>query len=97
MRLYELGGLANINVELTSRCNKSCWMCGRRKIERDFPELTLDYGDMEFEMVREIARQLPPHIVVQLHNNGEALLYPRFGEAAELFARQITNVVTNIT
>jgi len=91
-RLY---GLANINVELTSKCNKSCWMCGRRKVERDYPELTLEYGDMNFELVKEIAKQLPPNIVVQLHNNGEALLYPKFGEAVRLFNKQITNIVTN--
>ena len=92
---YNLHGLANINVELTSRCNKSCWMCGRRKVDRDYPELTLEYGDMGFELVKKIAEQLPPNIVVQLHNNGEALLYPRFGDAVRLFKRQITNVVTN--
>lgn len=91
----KLHGLANINVELTSRCNKSCWMCGRRKVERDYPELTLEYGDMDFELVKEIAQQLPPQVVVQLHNNGEALLYPKFGEAVRLFRKQITNIVTN--
>ena len=46
-------------------------------------------------MVKKIAEQLPPNIVVQLHNNGESLLYPRLGEAFRLFNRQITNVVTN--
>lgn len=95
MKDYNLDGLANINVELTSRCNKSCWMCGRRMVERDYPELTLEYGDMDFGLVEKIASQLPPNIVVQLHNNGEALLYPRFGEAVKLFSRQITNIVTN--
>ncbi len=92
---HNLSGLKNINVELTNRCNKRCWMCGRRKVEKDYPELTLNYGDMDFELVEKIARQLPPNIVVQLHNNGEALLYPRFGEAVELFSDQITNIVTN--
>jgi len=95
MKPRNLDGLANINVELTSRCNKSCWMCGRRKVERDYPELTLEYGDMDFALVRKIARQLPPNVVAQLHNNGEALLYPRFGDAVRLFAGQITNIVTN--
>jgi len=94
MRQY-LDGLANINVELTSRCNKNCWMCGRRMVERDYPELTLKYGDMDFGLVKKIAEQLPPNVVVQLHNNGESLLYPRFGEAVSLFNKQITNVVTN--
>lgn len=88
-------GLANVNVELTSRCNKNCWMCGRRRVDREYPELALQYGDMDFVLVEKIAAQLPERIVVQLHNNGESLLYPRFAEAARLFHRQITNVVTN--
>ncbi|HAY22508.1 MAG TPA: hypothetical protein DCY27_10160, partial [Desulfobacterales bacterium] len=88
-------GLANVNIELTSRCNKNCWMCGRRKVDRDYPELALRYGDMDFGLVKRIAAQLPANIVVQLHNNGEALMYPRFGEAVRLFRRQITNIVTN--
>ncbi len=70
-------------------------MCGRRKIEKDYPALTVEYGDMNFELVKKIAQQLPPNIVVQLHNNGEALLYPRFGEAVRLFKEQVTNIVTN--
>ena len=90
-----LSGLSNINVELTNRCNKTCWMCGRRKVEREHPDLALNYGDMAFELVEKIARQLPPGIVVQLHNNGEALLYPRLGEAARLFHGGVTNIVTN--
>ena len=81
MKQYNLPGLANVNVELTNRCNKRCWMCGRRKIERDYPELTLNYGDMEFSLVEAIAEQLPPNITVQLHDNGDPCLYPRLGEA----------------
>lgn len=92
MNLY---GLGCINVELTSRCNKECWMCGRRKVDRDYPELALKYGDMDFELVRTISEQLPPNVVVQFHRDGEALLYPRFGEAVRLFKRQIRNIVTN--
>jgi|SRR3989339_807722 len=92
---YSFPGLANVNIELTSRCNKNCWMCGRRRVERDYPELTLKYGDMPFSLVEKIAEQLPPNIVVQLHNNGEALLYPEFGAAVKLFKKQITNIVTN--
>lgn len=95
MKQDNLDGLANINVELTSRCNKNCWMCGRRKVERDYPELPLKYGDIDFELLKKIAEQLSSNIVVQLHNNGESLLYPKFGEAVKLFSRQITNVVTN--
>ncbi|MBN2142804.1 SPASM domain-containing protein [Candidatus Woesearchaeota archaeon] len=91
----QFGSLANVNVELTGRCNKNCWMCGRRKIERDYPEIAATYGDMDFELVKKIAEQLPDNITVQLHNNGEPLLYPRFGEAAKLFSRQITSIDTN--
>lgn len=91
----KLCGLGCINVELTSRCNKQCWICGRRKVDKDYPELAINYGDMDFELVRRIAAQLPSNIVVQLHKDGEALLYPRFGEAAGLFKKQIRNIVTN--
>lgn len=91
----DLYGLTTVNVELTSRCNKNCWICGRRKIDREFPEIALQYGDMDFDLVKRIAKQLPPNIVVQLHNNGEPLLYPRFGEAASLFAHQIKCIDTN--
>ena len=90
-----LNGLACVNVELTSRCNKKCWMCGRRKVDKDYPELALKYGDMDFELVKKIAAQLPEKIVVQFHKDGEALLYPRFGEAVRLFPTQIKNIVTN--
>ncbi len=90
-----LNNLTTVNIELTSLCNKNCWMCGRRKIDRDYPEISLAYGDMDFELVKKIAEQLPEGIMVQLHNNGEPLLYKRFGEAAQLFHKQIRNIVTN--
>lgn len=86
--------LSNINIELTSRCNKSCWCCGRRKRDKLSPEQQ-NYGDIDFELLKKVAVQIPPNVVVQLHNNGEALLYPRFGDAVDLFKNQITNIVTN--
>ncbi len=88
-------GLTTVNVELTSRCNKNCWMCGRRKIDRGYPEIAMKYGDMGFELVKSIAKQLPEGIVVQLHDNGESLLYPRFGDAVKLFNKQIKCLDTN--
>ncbi|MFH2011571.1 MAG: radical SAM/SPASM domain-containing protein [Pseudomonadota bacterium] len=88
-------GLYCIHLELTSRCNKNCWMCGRRKIDREYPEIAMNYGDMDYELVKKIAEQLPEGIVVQFHNNGEPLLYPRFGEAVGLFKNQIKCVDTN--
>jgi hypothetical protein len=70
-------------------------MCGRRKVDKDHPEMALTYGDMDFSLVKKIAGQLPRNIVAQFHKDGEALLYPRFGEAVRLFPNQIKNIVTN--
>ncbi len=83
-----------LHLELTSRCNKSCFMCGRRKMERDHPDLC-DWGDMPFEMVERIAAQVPHDTVVQFHNNGDPLLYPRLGDALRLFPDQIKQFNTN--
>ena len=94
MKNKNWAGLSSINIELSSRCNARCWCCGRRKIERDYPELA-NWGDMPFELVEKIAKQLPSKIVVQFHSDGESLLYPRFGEAVSLFQHQIKCVNTN--
>lgn len=88
-------GLYCIHLELTSRCNKNCWMCGRRKIDCEYPEITMNYGDMDFSLVENISRQVPDNIVVQFHNNGDPFLYPRLGEALRLFKRQIKCLDTN--
>lgn len=90
-----LPGLTTINIELTNRCNKECWICGRRRIERDFPELVQGYCDIEYDLLEKIAPQLPDRIVVQFHNNGEPLLYSRLAEAISLFNRQITSLDSN--
>lgn len=90
-----LNGLGTINIELTSRCNKNCWMCGRRKVDRDYPDLALDYGDMDFDLLQSIAKQIPEDITVQFHRDGDALMYPRFGDAVKLFPKNIRNIVTN--
>lgn len=84
-------GLAGINIELTSRCNKGngvpgagCWMCGRRKLEREYPHLC-DWGDMPAAMVEQVAEQVPTGVLVQFHNNGEPLLAPTLPYALNLF------------
>lgn len=87
-------GLSVVNIEITSRCNKNCWMCGRRIIEKKYPEL-VNWGDMDFSLLEKIAKQLPQNIIVSLHNNGESLLYPRLGDAISLFKEQITHFDTN--
>lgn len=88
-------GLSTVNIELTSRCNKNCWMCGRRKIDRDYPNIALNYGDMDFKLVKSISEQLPDKILIQFHNNGEPLLYPKFGDAISLFSKNIKCIDTN--
>ncbi len=87
--------LTTVNIELTSRCNKDCWMCGRRKRDKENPDIIKEYGDMDISLVKKIAEQLPSRIVVQLHNNGEPTLYPKLGKAIKLFKKQITGFNTN--
>lgn len=92
----KLNGLSNINIELTNKCSKKCWICGRRKIEKENPNFKELYNhEMDFALIEKIALQVPEGIVVQLHNNGEPLMYSRFGDAVKLFKKQITNIVTN--
>ena len=87
-------GLTVVNVELTSKCNRNCFMCGRRKVEREHPEL-MNYGDMKFELVEKIAEQLSPCILIQFHSDGEPTLYPRLYDALQLFKKQIRQFDTN--
>jgi len=93
--MNNFNGLAFINIELTSRCNKNCHMCGRRKIDREYPEIATKYGDMEFSLLEKIAKQVPPNIVVAFHWNGDPTLYPRLGEAFDLFPNNIKCLDTN--
>jgi len=69
-------------------------MCGRRKLEREHPELA-NYGDMPLEMVKRIADQIPPGVFIQLHRDGEPLLYPHFAEALKLFSGHYVGLNTN--
>ena len=87
-----LNGLSQINIELSSRCDKSCAMCGHQD-----PQIntSLVYGDMDLGLLRKIRDQLPPGIIVQFHRDGEALMYPSLGVALEFFEPFITSIVTN--
>ena len=92
--MVSLSGLKSINIELTSRCCKECWMCGRRKIEKEHPHLAV-WGDMPLSMVQRIAEQIPKGVFVQLHNNGEPLIYRHFNKALEMFKNHYTGLDTN--
>lgn len=63
-------------------------------MEREHPELC-EWGDMPYELVERISKQIPTGIVVQLHDNGESLLYPRLADALDLFKRNIRCFNTN--
>ena len=85
--------VSTINIELTSRCNKSCWMCGRRKLEKLDPNYKDTLGDMDYSLFCDIVGWLPPGVVVQLHWNGEPTLYPHLEKAAKLIKYQGNAIV----
>lgn len=70
-------------------------MCGRRKIDRDYPALASEYGDIDFDLLKVIEPQIPAGVIIQFHNNGEPLLYPRLGDALRLFQGKIRCLDTN--
>lgn len=90
-----MNGLYCIHLELTSVCNKACAMCGRRKIDREYPDIRLRYGHMDFDLVEKISKEVPKGIIVQFHNNGDPTCYPRLGEALSLFKSNIRCFNTN--
>lgn len=69
-------------------------MCGRRKMEREYPELC-NWGDMPKEMVYDISGQVPKGCVVQFHNNGDPLLFPWLAVALKFFSDCIRCFNTN--
>jgi radical SAM protein with 4Fe4S-binding SPASM domain len=69
-------------------------MCGRRKMEKQHPELC-DWGDMPIELLKKIAVQIPPGVTVQLHWNGEPLLYPDLEKAVMCFPNHFLHMDTN--
>lgn len=85
-----LNGLGRVNLELSSKCAKRCFMCPHSDPKNDD-----QWGDMDFLLVEKAARELPPNITVIFHHDGEPLEYPRFGEAVRLFKNQVTTMNTN--
>jgi radical SAM protein with 4Fe4S-binding SPASM domain len=86
----DFGGLTCVNIEISSICNKNCAICGRRKLDREYPEKTLQYGFMDLDLMRKISEQLPKSkMLLQLHFNGESLMYPELKEALHIFQNHI--------
>lgn len=92
----DFGGLTCVNIEISSICKKNCQICGRRKLDRDYPEKALQYGFMDIELMKKIANQLPKSkMLLQLHFNGESLEYPNLKEALQIFKNHIRCLNTN--
>ena len=89
-----LSGLAQINVELSSRCNKRnlCAFCGH---QNSVINTGLTYGDMDFTILSNIRQALDVGVVVQFHRDGDPLVYPRLRDALDLFTGFTTNLVTH--
>jgi len=63
-------------------------------MEREHPQLC-DWGHIPQETLRRISWEIEPGTVVQLHNNGEPLMYPYLGTALSLFHHCIRQFNTN--
>lgn len=86
-----LNGLTQINIELSSRCDKHtlCFMCGHQ-VDRE-----AKYGDMDFDLLQSIAAQIAPPVIASFHLDGDPLVYPRLEEALYLFDSFPTSIVTH--
>jgi len=95
--MKNLAGLSTLNIELTNVCNKNCWMCGRRKIEKEKPEFYSTYSKhISFDLLEKIAKELKNQkLLIQFHWDGEPLLHPKLKEALLLFKNQIKCLDTN--
>lgn len=92
-----LSGLSQINLELTSRCDKAtlCAFCGHQD-----PSVhpTLRYGDMAWDLLCAIAHDLQPlgrELVVQFHRDGDPLAYDLLASALEICEDHIRSIVTH--
>ena len=81
-----LNGLSQVNIELSSICDKNCGLCGRRKYDREHG--IQDYGYMPLDLVKTIAEQIPENITIATHWNGESLTHPQYGEAVSYLKKR---------
>ena len=82
-----------LNIELTTRCNKSCHFCGRAAARKAG---TLELGDMDIKLFEHILSQYHGAII-QFHRDGEPLLYPYLWKVGYMCrsSSKVTNIVTN--
>lgn len=90
-----LGGLAQINIEITSRCNKQtlCGFCGHQNAAI---HPRREDGDMGTPLVKALAREVPTGIVVQFHRDGDPLAYgDDLRIPLHLFDGRVRSIVTH--
>lgn len=92
-----LNGLTQINIELTSRCDKHtlCAFCGHQD-PQIFP--TLKFGDISDSLLTSLYEELEPlgkTVVVQFHRDGDPLAYDRLMGALYVFNANIRSIVTH--
>jgi len=88
-----LDALSQLSIELSARCNKTCYFCGHQNANVN-PAI-LQAGDMDFALLERIAKQVPCGIIVQFHRDGEPMIYLQLRQALGLFAGSIRSIVTN--
>lgn len=88
-----LSGLAQLNIELSSRCDKThlCPMCGHQ----DQAVNPIQYGEIDFELLKNIRSQIEPGILLSFHRDGESTAYRKLREALDLFRGFTTSIVTH--
>jgi radical SAM protein with 4Fe4S-binding SPASM domain len=69
-------------------------MCGRRKLEKDYPELC-NWGNISWNIIEKLVKEIPKGIIIQFHFNGEPLLYPELKHVLKLFKNNIRCFNTN--
>jgi len=93
-----LSGLSQINIELTSRCDKQtlCAFCGHQD-----PAVhpTLKFGQMTEGLRRQLGNELAEldrNLVVQFHRDGDPLAYVGdLAAALRSFRRNVRSIVTH--
>ena len=88
-----LGGLSQINLELTAMCDRHtlCGFCGHQN-DKINPGAK---GEMSFALLCKLRDQLPRGVVVQLHRDGEPTHYSRLGDALLVLSGFIVSIVTH--
>ena len=90
-----LVGLTQINIELTSACDKHtlCAFCGHQD-PTIHPHLTI--GQMSYRLLTDLSDALPPGLVIQFHRDGDPLAFSGdLSYVLALFAGQLRSIVTH--